>query len=241
MGWKAEDLGFLTDLESLVSVEIYHADIKDLSALSALTDLRYIGLECAYRKFDFSVFKKLEGFAANWRNGCDSVLSIASLCYVNLSGYPGADLQPFESLSCLSRLSLQSRKLETLNGAEHLQNLTQLELAYCTSLNDISALKSHPFLTTVSLSACKKVSDYSALGSCTHLKRICAENENASVDSIQFVESLTNLEWLLLIGMKVTDGNLSPLLGLKKLSNLALPDYKHYSPSRDDIRAQLGL
>ncbi|WWE57156.1 hypothetical protein NF212_09325 [Parasalinivibrio latis] len=241
MGWKAEGLGFLAELENLISVEIYHADVKDLSVLSDLKDLRYIGLECAYRKFNFSVFQNLEGFAANWRNGCDSALSTAFLRYINLNGYPATDLLPFQSLSSLSRLSLQSRKLETLNGAEHLPNLKQLDLAYCTSLSDISALKNHPSLSTMSLTACKKVSDYSALGSCKNLTRICAENESASLDSIQFVESLTELEWLLLIGMKVADGNLHPLLSLKKLNNLALPSHKHYSPSRDEIRAQLGL
>lgn len=242
MGWKAEDLVFLIDIPNLKSVEIFHQQVKDISVLSSLRDLQHIGLETPFKRFDFSGFESLSVALVKWRPGCETLFTIPTLKYLNIDEFPYEDLEALKVLTQLSRLSLKSKKLESLQGIEHLTALTTLELFKCAALENTCSLASAPQLNVIQFHTCKKLENIDFISVCKNLKILHVENESGGkLDSVQFLRNCQELEKLFLIGIYVKDGDLSPILELKKLRALATANYKHHKPSREELKSKLSI
>ena len=241
MGWQAESLEFIGTLPNLTSVEIYHSEVKDLSVLAGLSGLLHLGLECPYKKLDFSGLNQLSSAALNWRPGAETLLSLSNVKYLNIAGYPYEDLSELSGLEHLTRLFLQSRKLTSLNGVHSLPDLKKLELSRCSGLGDLAPLSLCRELEYLLLDSCKKITEIQALAGLPALKVLNIECEGGTLQSLAALSDCPALMELYLIGIRVKDGDLHPILTLTNLKRIALANFKNHSPTRDEILTRMGL
>lgn len=238
-GWPVQDPGFLSRLPALRSIEIYAWSLKDLSALYEQPQVEVLNLQCQFKRLDFARFRYLRDLGLRWRPGAETLFQCPGIEYLNVDGFPYEDLQHLRKLERLSVLLLQSRKLRCLSGIERCRRLSRLDLAFCTTLDDISDLSGLPNLEEVALVSCRKVSDISALGDITGLRKLLLE-QCGEIDTIKPLAGCRGLEEVLLVGTSVRDGDLTPLLNLPMLRNVAVARKRHHSHTVEQIREMIG-
>lgn len=242
-GWTDGDVEFLPKLLhiGLKGLEIYSWPVRDVSPIMCLPGLEYIALQTEFRNnIDFSVFFNLRICKVFWRPGARSLFACKGLESLNIVNYPESDLAVFSELSGLSRLQLTSRILASLDGIESASCLKTLDLADCTKLKSIEAIRSCAMLSHVELSGCRGLSRLDSLQSLSALEVLLIEN-CGTVESIKPIGDCTNLRSVALIGdTKIADGDLTPLLALPKLASVSIREWGHYSHSREEITAAIS-
>lgn len=240
LGAHYDDLGFLADLPFLKGVEIYGSAPRSFDPLLQLQGLELLGLQTKFPKIDFGArFPRLKFASFNWRPGCESIERCLDLEFLFVEGYPFTDLSALTVLQQLRRLHINSRALERANGVQSLQSLRHLTFAYCAMLSDINAVASCDFLEVLELHTCKQVATLVAVGALSKLRRLLVENCGA-IDSIRPLLNCELLEELYLPGTKVSDGDLEPMLKLKKLRRVAFPKSRVHSHSMEEINSALA-
>ena len=117
MGWRAQDLGFLRELQGLLrGVEIYDDDVKDVSVLAELPELELVRLQCRWKGFDFTRLPRLKLASVTWRPGSETLFSCEGLEQLFLDDAPHSDLTPLERLTGLQRLSVGSKSITSARG-----------------------------------------------------------------------------------------------------------------------------
>ena len=97
-------------------------------------------------------------------------------------------------------------------------------------------------LEIVELVSCPRIGDISSFGALSGLRKLLVE-DCGSVPTIKPLESCDSLEELYLIGTPVNDGDLSPMLRMKRLRKVAFPKNKahsHTMPEINDLLARPG-
>lgn len=156
-GFKAQPIGFIGNLTFLRSVEIYTYDITDLTPLNRLKKVEVLGLQVKNALGIENWRPPLRVLLASWSKQLESMLSIGSLEYVNISNYPFADLQALATPH-LRRLSLTSSKLETLLGAADLPLLETVDLYNCPNLKSVEEISMIGSMKSLSVEACRHIS-----------------------------------------------------------------------------------
>ena len=221
-GWKDGDLAFLSELPPLKSAEIYHWETKDISPLYQHEQIEHIGLECQFGKFDFTEFPKLTHLGITWRPSAKTLFKCMNLRYLNIGRFPYEDLKELSKLSKLERLVLQSRKLVSLSGLQHFLELQELDLAYCTSLQDVTSLEYADKLQTLELISCKKIVDIGPMRHLSQLKRLLMENCGI-IRSAKPLASCRKLLEAYFINTRIEDGDTSVFLNLPGYSEGCFP------------------
>jgi len=166
-GWHDEDILFLKELKdlNLIGVEVYSWEIKDISPLQYLPDLKLISLQTSFTKeIDFQNFKNLTYFFSNWRPKLVTIFNSVGLKSLNLVNYPYEDLSDLSQIKGLKELQLTSRKLSSLNGVQSLQSLEYLDLFSCTQLRSLKGIEDCSQLQCVEVESCNKIVDISQYG-----------------------------------------------------------------------------
>lgn len=129
--------------------------------LSALNDLK--GIELLYSQLQFipsGTQESLESLILHIGNDTINFkVHPVNLQQLKLDGFPGfrnTDLNFISGLR-LKNLSITSRKLKTLKGIEHQQDLEKLQILSCSNLYDVSNLYLLKELKTLCLSECNKL------------------------------------------------------------------------------------
>lgn len=242
MGWRAQEIDFVADIPSLRGMEIYHSDIRDISALWALKKLEHIGLECNFnRAGDFTQFPKLARCFIRWRSNARTVLHARALQHLNVIGYPYSNLKPLNALNKLKILKLTSKNLISLGGVSKLSSLEGLDLYGCTKLSSIAGLRNAAdSLRCVSFDACKGIKEIEALKHINWL-RIASINNCGSIASLSPLRASANLEELYFIeSTNIEDGALDILFHLPRLSIVRFANRRHYSHTRKQIEDELS-
>jgi len=240
MGWEAENLDFLSQLAGLRTIEIFNWDVKDISILEQHQQIESISLECAFKKFDFSKLTNLRYSYVRWRPGAETLFHCTGIEYLQIDNYPFEDFTPLRELKNINNLNLLSRKLVNCTGIESLSNLEKLTLSYCTSFGDIMAIGKSNNLREINFTSCKKVNDVTDIGKLHKLTKLLMEN-CVSVSSVKPLLGCTALQELYLIGMSIDDGDLSPLLEIKNLQEVAIAKKRHHSHTSQEINDLLSM
>ncbi len=132
-----KNLSAIGTLSSLVSLKIQAANLKDLSAIAELRDLRELDLSRNRLLSDLSPLSKLASLESLRVTMCGKI----------------DDLQPLRELKNLKSLDSSVTAVEDLVPLSDLGNLRQLRLAWCPVV-DISPLAKLPKLGELSLSRC---------------------------------------------------------------------------------------
>ena len=155
---KNLDLSILAEMPFLRGLEIYDWDVTDARIVEELPNLEVLGLQIKRTKpIDFSKLPQLRVALLKWSKGFEGVFSAPGLEYLNVSNFPLEDLRSLSALQSLRRLSLTSRKLQSLSGIADLKCLEDLDLYDCRVLQDDDGLDRLPNLKRLEIEACNKL------------------------------------------------------------------------------------
>ena len=200
---KLTDLGPLTGLKSLASLNLSMSDSLKSLQLADLPSLSSLDVRSCYR------LKSLE------------LTDLPSLSSLDL-GHCGL-LKPLELAGLPSLTSLDLSHCEgrrDLGPLSDLKSLTSLDLSFCEKLTDLSPLSELPSLSSLDLGGCGRLTDLSPLSGLSSLTSLSLSYCSALTD-LGPLSDLRSLSSLNVSGCEqLTD--LSPLSGLKSLSSLDL-------------------
>lgn len=240
-GWSDEDISFVSGLKTLRGVEVYSWKVKDVTPLESLRNLELIGLQCEFNKApDFSTFKKLQICKLLWRPTAAGIFSCISLRLLNIQNYPSEDFRAIEGLVNLRELEITSRRLVSLHGIEGLRQLLRLDLADCPKLESLAGLESCGDLAEIRIENCKRFYSIDMLGELKLVKKIYLI-DCGKIKTLQPISGCKQLQSILLIGSTiVVDGDMTPLLLIPTLKDVAFVDRRHYSHKCDYIEAAIA-
>jgi hypothetical protein len=150
-----------------------------------------------------------------------------------------ADIPPSEKLEALDVGG--ARRWTSLAGLERFPHLRTLSISQGSRLRDLSALAAAPQLEALSLHGCRRVEDLARAQTCPVLKRLWIDDGD-EIPSIAFLRHLPNLRSVGLTGStNVVDGDLTPLLDLPALDQLAVARRRHYRPRVRELFERAGI
>lgn len=235
-GWRGKSIEFLKELSQLQSLEIHDETLELIEPIHYLPNLAELEL-ATYSDFpvDFHAFPKLENCGFEWIKGSDSLFDCKSLKGLGLNSYKKKSSEPFSNLVNLERLTLLNSPIENLNGIVKLVGLVYLSIANLgkvTSLIGIDALRD---LEVLEIDRCKGISSVSEAFSLSKLKNLFLLN-TGDIETLRGIENLTELEQLIFDeSTNIVDGDLSPILSLKKLKKISFQNRRHYTHKREDF------
>ena len=216
-----QDLTGLEHAHKLQGLFIYDNLISDVSLLTGLTNLIYLGLD-NNRISDVSSLAGLTNLTSmslsdNRISDVSPLTGLTKLTILVLSDNRIRDVSPLAGLTKLTRLYLYGNHISDVSLLTKLTKLTNLELNK-NSISDISpAFAQLTELTSLGLES-NHISDVSSLTKLTKLTNLnIANNRISDVSSLTKLTKLTNLN---IHSNRISD--VSPLAKLTELINLQL-------------------
>ena len=157
-GFRGDSIEFVRDLPFLTSLEIYSADVQDVSPIQYLENLEVLGLEVKSVRGLSDWRPPLRIALLTWCKDLSFVFGRDTIEYLNIQNYPYEDLKPLELLQSLRRLALTSRKLKCLDGIGKLEMLEHLDLYNCPNLLSIADARAKSSIKHLEVENCRHVS-----------------------------------------------------------------------------------
>lgn len=192
-----EPIKNLTKLQELYLQDHGLCEISDISLLANFKDLKDLGI---------GVTKSVTSL--------ESLKDLTKLENVNVWGSNFSDLSPLAERD-LKKLHILGYTGKDINVISKFKNLSELEIAFCDGIKDISFLKDFTNLKRLILST-SKVSDLKPLSGLTNLEELDISSSNSDLKPLS---GLTNLR---ILGVSGEFSDLTPLSGLTNLTHLYL-------------------
>ncbi|MDJ1485035.1 leucine-rich repeat domain-containing protein [Cytophagaceae bacterium YF14B1] len=225
-GYRSTTINFLEKYNQIEGINIVDENI-DITPIKYLKNLKSLILPYTYgQELDFSMFTYLEDCAITWHKKTASLLRCRSIKNLLISNYSATDLNAFNQLSNLESLKLVECSITSLKGIGYLKKLNKLDLNYIKKLSTLDGIEdSADTLNDLMLYKCNRLQDYHAIGRLSNLE-ILAVIESAEIDTLKFVKTLRCLKKIHL-NVRVTDGDMSPLTGLKEVFFVKKKNFTH--------------
>lgn len=240
-GWRGNDLLFLAELPHLLSLQILDLKISDVTPIHSLHALKTLGvITYCTTEINFRAFANLEDCSLEWRPKAQSLFHCKTLKKLFVNRYSGKDIAPFTKLTELESLSILNAPIASLRGLDRLKKLRRLRLGNLRMMSSLGGLEGLTQLEELEVHTCRGFSSIKELEHLVSLRKLSLSN-NGDIKSFKPVARLARLESLVFYeSTNVLDGDLSPILGLRELSNLSFQNRRHYSHRREDFRGPQG-
>lgn len=207
----------------------------------AVRRLTVTGMSCAPRSLRMSDLPFVESLAATWEDldvGAGAGPSIRRLW---LSDFPSDTLADVPGGADLTELGISgARRLGDLSGLSSLPGLRSLEISSARNLVDIGGVETSSELDVLALDACRTISTIDPVRRCHALTRLRL-TDCGTIDSIEPLRNHPALQQFWAWGdTRIHDGDLSPLLTIAGLRDIALANRRSYRPSVNDVSAGLA-
>ena len=239
-GWHGHDLSFLKQLPHLRSFEILDLGIKDISGIHALPQLRahHITTYCC-TPIHFEKFPKLRRCSLEWRHGAESVFQRRNLEHLFINRYSGSTSEPFAALTRLRTLGILGTPMNNLIGFRTLKHVWKLRMALWRRLESLNGIESLTNLRELTISTCRRIRSLAPLHSLTNIWKLSVLN-CGDIETLSPLQPLHNLrKFYFYNDTKVIDGNISTLLSLPQLNDVAFRNRKFYTHTTEQICATL--
>ncbi len=235
-GWKGTDLKFLRALSTLKAFTIIDWTINDVSDVHNLQELEYleIGTYCK-TAINFNQFPKLKVCRFEWRPKSETLFACSTLSELFLNRYKGKKSDIFTNLTDLHTLSIANSALEEVSHIRVLQQLEFLGLYELKMLHSLDGIEELLHLKSLEVSGCTKIKSLKPIENLINLTKLHVINDG-KIDSISPVKNLLQLEELIFYeSTNIVDGDLTYLLKLGRLKNIAFQNRRHYTHSREAL------
>ncbi len=241
--WDGKSIEFISELESITSININSSKLDDITPLAdknKITEIEF-GYDCKFtNSIDFRKFKKLKSFSAWWTPAIETPLMNTSIQYLRLSRYPYSDLRPIKSTKIKS-LFLSSRKLKSLKGVNQFSNIREIELCECPNLEIINELSKCAHLKSIIFESCGKIKNCNPFSKLKELRRLDINNCGEIKSIIPLKHILTLEDFCMDRNSKIEDGKISFLAKLPNLKNIWIRDRRNYDEKIEIIRHKIGM
>ncbi len=237
-GFEGTDLEFLDSWPSVRRVELLDHWLRDVHGLRRLGgSLTKLTFSPATRtRLDLGDFPRLAELGCGWDAVKQTIDQATRLSELTVSGYGSVDLTPLSTLVRLESLCLKGApRLVSLDGLAG-QPITKLCIGNARMLTDLSAVEGLPeTLTWLELDSCKRLESLESLASLTSLRHLIVGN----CPALQSYSPLAGLRCLTHLGLwgttRTADLDLSPLLSIPGLEELAVQGARGYTPSAREV------
>lgn len=238
-GYTLDNIDFITKHDYIKGLHIVPGarqfDLKPIKALSLLSSLILNGPSLEIR---LSELPSLEEFRGYWHGHL--LGEHPSLRTLDLSDFHASegDLRGIpDGMPSLKEIVLvQPRGLRSLDSISRLQGLLKVEVAHAKALLSLQDIDRLPALVFLKCDLCRNLEDVEKVLSGLNL-RILHLNRCSPLTSLRFLDSLSNLEEFRFVETDVLDGNLRPLLRLRRVGFLPK---KHFSHRPEEIERAIG-
>lgn len=240
----AETLDFLTECPSLEEIFIQPAntveDGFDYSPLYRMPNIRKLHCPAEYGRVLYGLYhteidlSRIAGLESV--HVCDeghkNYLDVPTLKRLSIGGSTRhRDMTEIGRLHELRQLRMIQCNVRDFQGIGEAQKLELVDLWYCRSLKDLSALvEVAPTLKYLGLDTCSGLKDFSFLEELTNLEVLYLEGNN-SLENLHFLKKMPNLKKFC-VKMNVLDGDLSLCLNIPAAF---CKNRKHYNLKDKDL------
>jgi protein phosphatase 1 regulatory subunit 7 len=233
--YRLQNVDFLSEYPEIKHVSISDG-INDISAISALPNLESLMLSGKNRKVDFRYFPSLVELIADWSPTFLNMDNCRHLKRLSLYNYSpkSKDCSSISNVPWVKRLEITQSTINTLMGLEKFDQLEELELNYCSKLESLSCLgESKETLASLRCDHCKSIKNHAYV---TYLDQLVtlAYNDGGTIPSIKFIKDMTSLKNFMFAGTDVTDGDMTPCIGL---TYAGFSNKKHFSHTMEQIKS----
>jgi hypothetical protein len=238
-GWYGSDVNFLQSFPALKSFTIidFNAVLKSINAVHYLSKLKVLNISTYCKTpIDFNSFPNLEKCGLEWRNGSESLFNRISLNKLFLNSYNKNNSYVFSPLTNLKDLTILNAPLENLLGLAALNQLKYLRIGNLKKIVSLHGIGELSELEELKIQRCKGIRSIIDIVKLKKLKRLLLL-DLGDIETIKGIENLTELdEFLFYESTNIIDGDLFPLLKIKKLSNISFRNRKHYTHNKESFR-----
>lgn len=210
------DWGVIQSLDTLELLEVKYPLKKpvNLSGLNNLSYLKYAG------EVDLIAPKNIE-----------------ILILENFKGDTVKDLECAKNVVYIELISCKN--IISLHGLEGNVSLKGILLYGMSKLVDISSLSNLNSLEYLFIDGCKNIDSFECLSGLSNLEELVISN-CGDIASLGFIKKLPRLKYFAFgNGTKICDGDLTPILNLKKLEFCKFNSSKDYNLTNKDVNAYL--
>ena len=231
-GYNLNEVDFLEDYPLIKHISI--SGISNIEGIYALKDLESLYISGEKLKIDFSAFPNLKKLIIDWSpfllniDQCSKLETLSFYKYMPLS----KDMSLLSNINWLKSLTITQSPITSLKGLERFAQLEKIELNYCSKLHELCCLEgSKETLTILLLDHCKSVNNHDYAMRLKNVN-VLAYNNCGNIPSIKFIEKMPSLKDFRFVGTDITDGDISPCLGLNYAGFF---NKKHYSHTSEQI------
>lgn len=163
------------------------------------------------------------------------LFELPNLITLKLQKFNESDLTKFEMMDNLTSLELVQSKIKSLNGIEKMKNLKCLTLFYSSQLLSIEKISVLNRLEYLEIRNCKKIENYNCLGELNELRKLSIY-DCSTLNDLLFIDHLKKLDFIGLINTNVIDGNIEPLIKIKKHGYTNKRNFNYYYLNGKDIK-----
>lgn len=235
-GWRGHHVGFLTKVPGLKGFEILAPGLSDVEPIHHLHGLKRLSVTtyCS-TPIDCSAFPELEDLSLEWRPKATSLFESVGLKKLFISRYKGKESGPFGQLVNLQSLGILDSPMADLHGFRSLTKLRSLRLGLLRRLTSLHGIEVLANLEELDINTCRSVGTIRAITGLVNLRRLHVNN-CGDIDSLGPVAGLDKLELVVFYeSTNILDGDLTPLLGLKRLAHVSFQNRRHYSHRRESL------
>jgi len=234
-GWNSQSLDFLVSFPQLKRIAVFDSEIKDLTVLEKMPNLKELYLECPKAKLPVNLgnISTLKDARIDWRPCFSSILESNSLEALLINGYKGESLESFNCKQLTQLDLLKAGKLVNLKGIESLVNLDTLSIFQCSKLESLDSI-SQLALSKLEIETCKNITDLNVTLLIPTLKELILDKAG-SFSSIQGISNFKVLEKLIIRDTLIEDGNVVELAKLKEC-DIFISNKKAYSHTLEEIQ-----
>jgi protein phosphatase 1 regulatory subunit 7 len=233
--YRLQNVDFLSEHPGIKHLSISDG-INDINSIHALRNLESLMLSGKKRKVDFSHFPSLAELIADWSPHFLNMDKCAYLKRLSLYNYAPKtkDCLNISNVPWIKRLEITQSPIHALNGLEEFDQLEQFELNYCSKLETLCCLEeSKETLLSLRFDHCKSIINHDYVMRFDHLNTL-AYNDGGAMPSIKFIKKMTSLKAFMFVGTDVTDGDMTPCIGL---SYAGFSHKKHFSHTMEQIKS----
>lgn len=231
IGWIGYDYSFLSELHSIRFLRILTGETKNLSALTEMSNLEKLGLECATREdVNLLQIKNLKDCYLYWWPGASSIFSCKKLKKLYLDSPKQQNLDELCNLTDLESLTISNSPLNSIEFLKKLSNLKRLSLQDCRRISDYSPISTLSKIEWIDIRGSRHITDLNFVIGLDNLQNLIIES-NSTIDNLKPIAALRNIRGFRLYGnkMNIADGDLGCLENHPTLANLSFRNKRHYT------------
>lgn len=234
-GYYLNDINFLSNYSEIKKISISEG-IKDIKGIHYLKNLEILILSGKNREIDFQSFPKLFKLTLDWslkQKKLESCKSLQSLAIYSGYNPKSKNLKDIGNIYWLKSIEINNSTITTLEGSDRFDRLESLEFNYCTKLEDICGFdKSRKTLKSLLFNHCKSIKNHECVRDFNKLQ-ILAFNNSGVIKSLEFIKKMISLKSFRFMGTDVTDGDISPCIGLDYVS---FTNKKHFTHKMEQLK-----